>query len=327
MLRAVLSRILEVALTMLAVSFVVYALLEIDAETVAVKVLGQFSTPLQRAQWLLEHGYDQPFPLRYLDWLGRFLAGDWGQSLHYRVPVLGLVGERLQATAILAGATLALMVPLGLALGILAGVREGSLLDRAVSVFSIVTTSVPEFASAVFFTAILVIWLGLLPGASTMTSGFAVEEIVLPVLILVCYGAGYLVRVTRASVAEVMAAPYVRTARMKGAGPWRIVARHVLPNALVAPVTVIMLQIPWLLSGVIVVEVFFAYRGFGSLLYEAGLNSDINLIEACAMVSVLVVVASQLASDGINLWLNPRTRPARLFRRRAAAAGRVEVAR
>ncbi|MEH3118212.1 MAG: ABC transporter permease [Methylorubrum populi] len=312
MLRTGLVRMIEIALTMLTVSVIVYLLLEFDSDDVAVKVLGQFSTAAQRTQWLHEHGYDQGFLVRYLAWLRSFLSGDWGRSLHYQVPVLPLVAERLVATAILGVLTLALMIPLGLGFGILAGIREGCAVDRVISIFSIVTTSVPEFASAVFLTGFFVFWLGLLPGASTMTSGFSWQEIVLPLLVLVLYGTGYLARVTRASVAEVMNAPYVRTARMKGAGPWRIVGRHVLRNALVAPATIIMLQIPWLLSGVIVVEVFFAYRGFGSLLYEAGLNSDINVIEACAMISVFVVVVTQLCSDLINTWLNPRTRRIRV---------------
>jgi peptide/nickel transport system permease protein len=103
-----------------------------------------------------------------------------------------------------------------------------------------------------------------------------------------------------------MTQPYIRTALMKGASPLRIIFRHALRNALVAPITVVMLQIPWLLSGVIVVEVFFAYKGFGTLLYQACLNSDVALIEACAMVSVLVIVTTQLVSDVLYAVVNPR---------------------
>jgi peptide/nickel transport system permease protein len=152
-----------------------------------------------------------------------------------------------------------------------------------------------------------------------MTSGFSWREVVLPVAVLVLYSAGYIARITRASVAEAMAAPYVRTAVMKGAAPGRVVWRHVLPNAMIAPITVVLLQVPFLLSGVIVVEVFFAYRGFGSLLYEAALNSDVAVIEACAMVSVIAVVGTQLLSDMAYAWLNPRLRVT-APRRGAAAA-------
>ncbi len=141
----------------------------------------------------------------------------------------------------------------------------------------------------------------------------------MPVGVLALSSTGYVARMTRASMVEVMEAPYIRTARLKGASLSRIVFRHALRNALITPVTVIMLQIPWLLSGVVVVEVFFAYQGFGTLLYAAALNSDINLIEACAMMSVLVVVSTQIVADLVQNWLNPRIRVAAPLRTGAEA--------
>lgn len=292
--------------TMLAVSFLIFLALEVNVEDVAVKVLGQYSTVEQRAAWLAQNGYNDPFLLRYVRWLGQFVAGDWGMSTFFRAPVVDMVLPRLAASAILAGGALLVIVVFGLGLGVLAGMRPGSLLDRMISVFSVVTTSIPDFASAVFLSGIFVFWLGLLPGASTMISGLSLAELVLPVSVLGLYSMGYLARVTRASMVDVMGTHYIRTARLKGAGMGRIVVRHALRNALITPVTVIMLQLPWLLSGVIVVEVFYAYKGFGTLLYDAALNQDIYLIEACAMISVLVVVLSQILSDLLYGWLNPR---------------------
>jgi peptide/nickel transport system permease protein len=306
MTRYFLARLGEVLGVMLAVSFLVYLVLEHNVADVAVKVLGQFSTAEQRTQWLHENGYDDPFLQRYLVWLGHFVTGRWGSSTHYREEVIVLLPPYLRQTGILAGLTFAVMLPLSFSLGIAAGVREGSVADRVISFASVFSTSVPEFASAVFLSAVFVFWLGVLPGASTMTSGFAWREVVLPVMVLVLYDFGYVARIVRASMAEVMTQPYVRTALMKGASPARIIFRHALRNALVAPITVVMLQIPWLLSGVIVVEVFFAYKGFGTLLYQACLNSDVALIEACAMVSVIVIVATQLISDLLYALLNPR---------------------
>ncbi|HEV7305689.1 ABC transporter permease [Ensifer sp.] len=292
--------------TMLAVSFLIFLALEVNVEDVAVKVLGQYSTVEQRTAWLAQNGYNDAFVLRYVRWLGHFVAGDWGMSTFFRAPVVEMVMPRLAASAILAGGALLVIVVFGLGLGVLAGMRPGSLLDRVISVFSVVTTSIPDFASAVFLSGIFVFWLGLLPGASTMISGLSLAELILPVSVLGLYSMGYLARVTRASMADVMNTHYIRTARLKGAGMGRIVLRHALRNALITPVTVIMLQLPWLLSGVIVVEVFYAYKGFGTLLYDAALNQDIYLIEACAMISVLVVVLSQILSDLIYGWLNPR---------------------
>lgn len=302
------QRLGRLILTMLAVSFLVHLAMEANVAGVAVKVLGQFSTPDQRAAWLLENGYNRPFLARYREWLWNFLNGEWGRSSYYQEDIARLVGPRLAASAILAGAALAVMVPLALALGIASGARAGSWLDRGVSGFAILTTSIPDFASAAFLTAILVLGLGWLPGVSTMAGGFDARELVLPVLVLVLASTGYLARMTRASMIEVMAQPYIRTALLKGASPLRIILRHALPNALITPVTVIMLQIPWILSGVIIVEVFFAYRGFGTLIYQAALNSDVYLVEACAMICVVAVVASQFVADLAYLALDPRLR-------------------
>jgi peptide/nickel transport system permease protein len=304
--RWLLRKLFGMLLTMLAVSFLVFAVLELNVDDVAVKVLGQFSTADQRHAWLVQNGYTAPFLWRYLRWIGEFVTGHWGTSTYYREDVLTLIAPRLAASGLLAGAALMVIVPLGLVMGVIAGMREGSFVDRLVSVFAVVTTSIPEFASAVFLTSLFVFWLGWLPGVSTMADGFHLRELVLPVSVLTLYSAGYVARMTRSSMVEVMQSPYIRTARLKGNSMRRIIVRHALRNALITPVTVIMLQIPWLMSGVIVVEVFFAYQGFGTLLYQAALNTDIYLIEACTMISVVVVVLTQVASDLLYTWLNPR---------------------
>jgi peptide/nickel transport system permease protein len=141
-----------------------------------------------------------------------------------------------------------------------------------------------------------------------MIGGFDITQLILPVMVLVLYDFGYIARMTRASMAEVMLTNYIRTAVLKGL-PYKIViVKHALRNALIAPFTVIMLQINWLLSGVIVVEFFFAYKGFGALLLEASLNQDIFLIEACAMVAVFVAVGTQFIADVGYTLLNPRIR-------------------
>jgi peptide/nickel transport system permease protein len=306
-------------LTMFAVSVLVFLALEVDVQGVAVKVLGQFSTVEQRHRWLSANGYLDPLPIRYGRWAWGFVTGRWGTSTYYHADVLALIAPRLAASGLLMGSALLVTTPLALGLGVLAGVREGSALDRSVSVLAIVTTSIPEFASAVFLSALFVFWLGWLPGVSTLAAGVSFKELILPVSVLVLASTGYIARMTRASMAEVMNAPYIRTALLKGASLKRIVLVHALRNALGAPVTVIMLQIPWLLSGVIVVEVFFAYPGFGTLLYQASLNSDLYLIEACAMIGVAAVVGSQLVSDAIAARLNPRLRAERAARGGAAS--------
>jgi peptide/nickel transport system permease protein len=304
----ILRRLGTMALTMLVVSLLLFLLLELTPGNVATKVLGPYSSVEQRNLWLEAHGYFEPLWVRYGTWLGRFVTGDFGESIRFKVPVSEVLWPRLWNTAILGFWTFAVMIPLSLVLGVLAGMREGSLLDRTISVGSIITTSIPEFASAVLLGAIFVFWLGILPGTSAMSGGFDWVQLVLPVMVLVVYDFGYVARMTRASMAEVMTTHYIRSAVLKGLPYRRVILRHALRNALIAPFTVITLQINWLLSGVIVVEFFFAYKGFGALLLEASLNQDIFLIEACAMVAVFVAASTQTIADVGYTVLNPRIR-------------------
>ena len=294
--------------TMIVVSLLLFLVLELSPGNVATKVLGPYSNEEQRNLWLEANGYFEPIYVRYVDWLWNFATGNFGESIRFKVPVGDILWPRLLNTAILGAVTFGVLIPVSLFFGILAGMSEGSKLDRTISIFGIVTTSIPEFASAVFFSAIFVFWLKLLPGTSGMTDGFSVVQLILPVMVLVFYDFGYIARMTRASMAEVMTTPYIRTAILKGLPYRMVIVRHALRNALIAPFTVIMLQINWLLSGVIVVEFFFAYKGFGALLLEASLNQDIFLIEACAMVAVFVAVGTQMLADIGYTYLNPRIR-------------------
>ncbi|MGR3985311.1 MAG: ABC transporter permease [Gammaproteobacteria bacterium] len=295
--------------TMLVVSLVLFLLLDTElAGDPATRVLGQFASEHQKEFWREEHGYNRPVMVRYFDWIANFVTGDLGTSNRYRAPVADILWPRLWNTAILGFWTFAIMIPISLAFGVLSGMREGSLLDRSLSVTGILTTSVPEFASAVFFASVFVFGLQWLPGTSSMTDGFDPVQLVLPVMVLVVYDFGYVARMTRASMAEVMTAQYIRTAVLKGLSYRTVIMRHALRNALIAPFTVIMLQINWLLSGVIVVEFYFAYKGFGALLLEASLNNDVALLEACAMIAVAVAVGTQTIADIGYTILNPRIR-------------------
>lgn len=302
------KRLVSMAVIMAVVSFALFRIFEGDKLEVAGKVLGPYSSAEQRELWLTQKGYDAPFIARYADWVGGALTGEFGDSIQYKVPVGELLWPRLANTGILAALTFALMIPIALTLGVIAGMKEGSAQDRSVTVFSVLTTSIPEFAMATFLTVIFVYTLGWLPGTSSFTGGFSWAEVVLPVAVLVIYDMGYVARMTRASMAEVMQSQYIRTAVLKGV-PYRdVILKHALRNALIAPFTVIVLQLNWLLSGVIVVEVFFAYKGFGKLLYDAALFGDLYVLEACTIIAVFVAVGSQIISDIGYTLLNPRIR-------------------
>ena len=240
------------------------------------------------------------------------LEGDFGCSTAFRTPVAQRLPEALKATGILMFWVMLVMVPVALLVGVLAGMREGSKLDRGLSVASIASTATPEYVSGIIFTAVFASWLGLLNGsaATAATKGISFSNFTLPVMTMAIYGTGYIARMTRASMAEVMTAQYIRTARLKGLGFGSVVVKHALRNALIAPFTVIMLQFPWLLTGVVVVESIFNYKGFGWLLVQAASNNDIDMVLACGLISVVLVLLTQLISDVGYAFLNPRIRVA-----------------
>lgn len=355
----ILRRLGVMILTALCLTFLVFFLTNLypNLEKLA-KTQGNFRMSEEEVQsWLQPRGYTDPMLVKYGRWLGvvpgwvntdadgketgkcflqatpvderptfcGVLQGNWGFSLVFKDDVGSLVATRLAATGKLMGFVLLLMVPLSLTVGVLAGMREGSGLDRSLSTFSIATTATPEYVSGVVFIAllasskfgispILAEW-GWIDG-KTLFSGSATKAIedatfanfTLPVLTVALYGMGYIARMTRASMTEVMTAQYIRTARLKGVSFGNIVMKHALRNALIAPFTVIMLQIPWLLNGVVIVETLFNYKGFGWLLVQAAGNNDIELLLAVSVVSVVVVLITQLISDIGYVFLNPRIR-------------------
>ena len=164
-----------------------------------------------------------------------------------------------------------------------------------------------DLKNRILFTILLSSWLGLFKGVAK-AGNITFENFALPVLTMVMYDIGYIARMTRASMVEVMSSQYIRTARLKGMPFMSVVLKHALRNALIAPFTVIMLQFPWLLTGVVIVEKLFNYKGFGSLLVSAADQNDIDVTLACGVVAVVLVLATQLISDIGYVFLNPRIR-------------------
>ena len=240
------------------------------------------------------------------------LQGNLGYSLVFKDSVSTIVADKLGNTGKLMGWVMIIMVPMALVVGVLAGMREGSGLDRSLSTFSIATTATPEYVSGVIFIAVFAssaVGLKWFKGSATSAmDDITFANFTLPVMTIALYGMGYIARMTRASMTEVMTAQYIRTARLKGVSFRNIVLRHALRNALIAPFTVIMLQFPWLLNGVVIVETLFNYKGFGWLLVQAAGNNDIELLLAVSVVSVVVVLVTQLISDIGYVYLNPRIR-------------------
>jgi peptide/nickel transport system permease protein len=240
------------------------------------------------------------------------LRGDPGISIQTGRPVGPALLRRVGNSALLAVIAFVIVMPLALLLGLLAGLKEGTWLDRVLTLGGLMTTSTPEFAMGVSLILVLSSWLQLLPGAVVLTSEDAIfknpQMLVLPVLTLTLSELGYVLRITRASMVEVMNTGYIRTAFLKGLPNRRIVFKHALRNALMAPITVIMLHINWLMGGVLVVEAIFGFPGLGRYIYEAALYKDVFEIEAGAMVMIFLAVATQLLADIFYTFLNPRIR-------------------
>jgi len=250
-------------------------------------------------------------PVEYIPLKKGFIRGDPGLSLRTGRPVAKSLFIRLRNSLVLAGIAFIIVMPLALFLGVIAGLKEGTLRDRVLSVGGMMFSVTPEFATGIFLILIVAVWLGLVPGATVFGEKAPWERpdmLILPVLTLTLIELGYVLRITRASMVEVMRSPYIRTAFLKGLPYWRIVLKHAVRNALMAPITVIMLHVNWLMGGIVIVEVVFGYPGLGKYLLESALYKDINALEAGAMVLVTVAVGTQLIADIIYTFLNPRIR-------------------
>jgi peptide/nickel transport system permease protein len=343
MLAFVFRRLGTMVITMLCLTMVVFYMvnLEPNLRKLSISQLDMRSSDEHIEQWLVKNGFRGNFFVRYGQWLGvvkrspelnpatgkselrykacpqpdepyygGILQGDFGCSTKFKTTVSAKLFPALGATGILMFWVMVVMVPISLLVGILAGMREGTRTDRTLSVASIATTATPEYVSGVIFTVIFASWLGWLNGsaASATGQGITFYNFTLPVMTMAIYGIGYIARMTRASMVEVMTQQYIRTARLKGLSFSSVVIKHALRNALIAPFTVIMLQFPWLLTGVVIVETMFRYQGFGYTLVEAAGNNDIDLLLGCSLVSVFVVLFTQLISDIGYAYLNPRIR-------------------
>jgi peptide/nickel transport system permease protein len=348
MLAFLLRRFGMMLLTALCLTFVVFYMTNLppNLEKLAKSEASSRMSDDEVRRWLSENGFTRPVVVRYGEWLGvvpgwtreaadgtlhgrcvapgdtaataarycGLLQGNWGFSTVSKDEVSTVLARRLGLTGYLMLAVMGVMVPVSLLIGVLAGMREGSRLDRTLSTFSIATTATPEYVSGVLFIAVFAssaVGLKWFSGsAQSAMEDITLWNFTLPVMTIALYGIGYIARMTRASMTEVMTAQYIRTARLKGVSFPAIVMRHALRNALIAPFTVIMLQFPWLLNGVVIVETLFNYKGFGATLVEAAGNNDIDMLLACSVVAVFVVLVTQLMSDIGYVFLNPRIRMA-----------------
>ena len=311
MARFAVKHLVFLLLTLFVVSFLVFTLNEFSPGAVARKELGAYATQEQVELLTRQLGLDRPLLVRYADYVGKVARGDLGYSARFKAPVADVIWKHLRNTGLLAALAFACIVPFSMLLGIAAGMRESSRLDRAILIFSTVMASIPEFALGVFLASVFVVWLGWLPGTATLVAGGGWSvgaQLVLPVAVVVLFDSGYVISMIRASMVEVMQRPYIRTAVLKGLPFRAVILRHAVRNAMITPITVILLQINYLVAGVVVVETVFAYPGFGRMMLEGALFKDIALVEAGALVAVSLAVVTNILGDAAYMLLDPRIR-------------------
>ncbi|TVS00953.1 MAG: ABC transporter permease [Rhodobacteraceae bacterium] len=309
LIRMIAQRLALGVLTLFIVSVVIFFATELLPGDLASTLLGQAATPETVAALRRQLGLDLPAPVRYWNWLTSALQGDFGVSLANRRPIAELIAARLGNTIFLALYAAALAVPLALILGILAALWRNSVFDRAANAGALTAISFPEF----FVAYILVLWLaqsGYFPSmvriSPVSTFGEKLYMAFLPALTLTLVVTAHMMRMTRAAIINLMAQPYIEMARLKGMSPLRIVLRHALPNALAPIINVIAINLAYLITGVVVVEVVFVYPGLGQLMVDSVSKRDIAVVQAIALIFASAYVLLNLTADVLSTLTNPR---------------------
>lgn len=305
-----LRRVPSLLLTLFLISLVTFVVVQVVPGDPAQLILGT-EAPLEAlANLRAQLGLDRPLPLQYLSWLGGILRGDLGVSLRHGRPVAALIAERLPVTLSLATLSLALAVLLAVPLGVLAAIRQHSALDYGVLVFAQAGLALPSFWIGILLILLFALSWRLLPSGGYVPWGESPLEtlrtLAMPVLALGLPVAGVLARLVRASMLEELARDHIRTARAKGLSEAQVIVRHALRNALIPTVTILGLQLGFLLGGSIIIEQVFALPGLGRLVLFAINNRDLPLIQGLVLFIAALVVVINFLVDMAYTWLDPR---------------------
>ncbi len=310
--RLLVQRIALGLLLLLAASVLIFVGTEILPGDVAASILGQSATPQALANLREQMGLNEPAVTRYFAWLFGAMQGDLGTALSNGQDIATSMGRRLSNTLFLAFWAAVIAVPLAILLGLLAVRYQGRWPDKVISGTTLATVSVPEFLLGYIVIFFLAVQYRVFPSVSTvfdtMTLGEKLNAIALPVIVLVLVVLGHMMRMTRAAILNVMQSAYIETAELKGLGAFRVIARHAFPNAIAPVVNVVMLNLAYLVVGVVVVEVVFVYPGMGQYLVDHVTKRDVPVVQACGLVFAAVYIGLNLLADVISILANPRLR-------------------
>ncbi|MER8577003.1 ABC transporter permease [Mesorhizobium sp. M1409] len=298
------------ALTLWVVSLIIFAGIQFLPGDVATELLGQSATPETVAALRKSLGLDLPVYVRYFHWLGDMLQGNFGTALASGRDIGEMIRPRLFNTVFLALSAAAVSVPLALLGGIVTAIYRNTLIDRAINIVTLASISFPEFFVAYTLILILAVHMGVLPSLSdvdTTTGLFGrLTAVAMPALTLAVAVMAHMLRMTRTSIISLLGNQYIETARLKGLSEWRVLVRHALPNAFAPIANVVVLNLAYLITGVVVVEVVFVYPGLGQLIVDSVQKRDIPVVQACSLIFAATYILLNLTADVLSIVMNPR---------------------
>jgi peptide/nickel transport system permease protein len=312
MLTYIARRVVSIGTILVVLSVLIFAITQILPGNVARVIAGQFATPDMVAAIEARLGLNDPFYVQYGRWAAGLLQGDLGNSLIMERPIGPVLWEALYNSALLAVTAFTMVTILGIGLGVLSAIRQNGPLDHGVSMFTFLGISVPEFFWGIVFILVFSRWLGWLPagGIPDAGSGFAsiASHVILPSITLAFALVAHVSRMTRSSMVDALRSHYVRFARAKGLSEQTVIWRHALPNALLPTITVLAIDVGWLIGGVVVTETVFAYPGLGRALIFAIERHDLPMIQASTLVIAAIYCCANLVADLLYAFFNPKIR-------------------
>ena len=312
MLRLIAQRLGLGLITLWAASVLIFAGTELLPGDLASSILQNSATPESLAEMRKELGLDRPALVRYGEWLGNAAVGDFGHSLASHRDVVEEITPRLKNTLFLAAYAAIIAVPLAVALGLMAAIWQGGIYDRLVNLVTLLTISVPEYLVGYILIKYLSVRMEWFSSLANVTQDTGTSERIyltfLPMVTLVLVVVAHMMRQTRASVLNIMASPYIEMAFLKGLPKWRVVVRHAFPNALAPIITVIALNLAYLITGVVIVEAVFVYPGLGQLMTDAVSKHDVPVVQACGLLFAAAFILLNMVADILAILSNPRLR-------------------
>jgi len=295
--------------TLVAVSALVFFSMALLPGDIAQQMLGQAGTPEAVANIRHDLGLDRPIGQRYLSWMAGVLHGNFGRSLASGRPVADIARGRLLNTLFLAGFAAVVSIPLSVGLGIIGALYRRRLVDTAVNLFTLLAISLPEFLIAYLLIYVFTVEAQWAPSLAIVGPDTPLPErlhkTLLPVMTLTLAVAAHMTRLTRAAIVNLLSSPYIEMARLKGLPPWRIIVRHALPNALGPIVSVVVLNLAYLIVGVVVVEVVFTYPGLGQLMVDSVSKRDVPVVQASCLIFAATYITLNLLADLMSMVFDP----------------------